>query len=135
MLSTLSHSLEHCFEYSQYWFSYLLNYLTGIVVNLLIVFKFLSAPQTPQSKHTFPAVVNQENYAIDGPRLDSHHIQIPFPKVFVSADLHLRLFDHLEPSVIVLSMFDYFVRREKSVSGIKCSCWLLDFSKLIAFRL
>lgn len=84
---------------------------------------------------TLPAIVDQEHDAVDGPGLYSHDIQIQFPEVFVSCDLHFALLDHIIPRVFVLSVFDDFKWREQLVCAVEYTTGLLNFWELFAFGL
>ncbi len=95
----------------------------------------MSAIKTPESKGSFPAAEDKEDNTVNGPRLDSHKVQIQFPEIFSSGDSHLCLADHLIPCVIALVVFDDFIGREEKVGGVKCACRLLQLGNLFAFSL
>jgi hypothetical protein len=109
VLSAFLDALEHSAEHRKHRLSHLIGNLASRIVDILIVAEEFPAPKTPQPKDASPAIINKKNHTIDGPGLDSHHIQVKFPKILVSIDLHALFADHLVPYVIVLIVPDSFV--------------------------
>ncbi len=121
MLSAFLGAFEDSAEHCKDRLSHLINNLASRIVDILIVAEEFPAPQAPQPKDTGPAIIHQKHYTIDGPGLDSHHIQVKFPKILVSINLHTLFADHLVPYLIVLVVLDSFVGWEEEVGGVECA--------------